>query len=133
MSQLIAIAIGGAIGSILRYLIAASVNERLQGESALPMFPFGTLLVNTIGCFLIGLIFVLLQQRVSVHGGYELLRGFIIIGVLGGFTTFSTFSLETLQLMQFGLWGKTLLNIIVSVCVCILAAMAGMGIGRALT
>ena len=133
MSQLIAIAVGGAIGSTLRYMMAASVNQRLQGTSTLPVFPFGTLLVNTIGCFLIGLIFVLLQQRVSAHDGYELLRGFIIIGVLGGFTTFSTFSLETLQLMQYGLWGKAMINIISSVGVCILAAMAGMGVGRVLT
>lgn len=133
MIQLIAIAVGGAIGSTLRYLIAASVNQRLQGTSVLPAYPFGTLLVNTVGCFLIGLIFVLLQQRVSAHDGYELLRGFIIIGVLGGFTTFSTFSLETLQLMHYGLWGKAVLNIITSVGVCILATMAGMGIGRVLT
>lgn len=133
MTQLIAIAVGGAIGSTLRYLIAASVNQRLQGTSVLPAYPFGTLLVNTVGCFLIGLIFVLLQQRVSAHDGYELLRGFIIIGVLGGFTTFSTFSLETLQLMHYGLWGKAVLNIITSVGVCILATMAGMGIGRVLT
>ena len=130
MYQVIAIAIGGAVGSVMRYLIASQVNQRLQGANLVPVFPFGTLLVNTIGCFLIGLTFVFLQQRFAAHGAQDLLRSLVIIGVLGGFTTFSTFSLETLQLMQFGLWGKAMLNIIASVGVCLIAAMAGMGAGR---
>ncbi len=132
MNQLIPIAVGGAIGSVLRFLIASSINQRAQGASSVPIFPFGTLLVNSIGCFLIGLFFIVLQQRFTHHSNFDLLRGLIMIGILGGFTTFSTFSLETLQLMQVGLWGKALLNIIASVGVCIFAAMAGIGIGRVL-
>ena len=130
MNQMIAVAVGGAIGSVMRYLIASAVNQRVQGASLVPVFPLGTFLVNTIGCFLIGLIFILLQQRFAAHGAYDLLRGLVIIGILGGFTTFSTFSLETLQLIQFGLWGKAMLNIILSVVTCLVAVMAGMGAGR---
>lgn len=132
MNQLVPIAVGGAIGSALRFLIASSINQRAQGAGSAPLFPFGTLVVNSIGCFLIGLFFVVLQQRFTNHSNFDLLRGLIMIGILGGFTTFSTFSLETLQLMQIGLWGKALLNIIASVGVCILATMAGIGIGRVL-
>ena len=130
MHQLIAIAVGGAVGSLMRFLIASAVNQRLQGPNLAPMFPLGTLLVNTIGCFLIGLMFIFLQQRFASQGLYDLLRSLVIIGILGGFTTFSTFSLETLQLMQFGLWGKAMLNIIASVSVCLAATMLGMGMGR---
>ena len=127
---MIAVAVGGAIGSVMRYLIASAINQRIQGSNLVPTFPVGTFLVNTIGCFLIGLIFILVQQRFAVHGTSDLLRALVIIGILGGFTTFSTFSLETLRLMQFGLWGKAMLNIILSVGTCLVAVMAGMGAGR---
>lgn len=119
------IALGGALGSVVRFWLSTSIQTRFPTN-----FPLGTLSVNAIGSLLIGVLFVVVQER--FHGN-EILRGMIIVGLLGGFTTFSAFSLETLQLVQIGLWNKALLNIISSVLVCILAAWAGIGIGRLVT
>ncbi len=128
MMKLIAIALGGALGSLGRYLVVQAVGQRLS--VSLMSFPIGTLLVNAVGSFMIGLIFVLLQDRFAGQQTQEILRSFVIVGLLGGFTTFSAFSLETLQLLQYGLWGKAMLNIIGSLTICILAAFAGMALGR---
>ena len=124
-----AVAIGGAVGSVLRYGMGLLVHNRLSGIGGVSGSTLGTLLVNVIGSFLIGFLFVLLQQRFSGQIP-ELLRGLLLVGLLGGFTTFSAFSLETLQLMQIGLWSKAMLNIILSVAACLFAVFAGAGLGR---
>jgi len=124
-----AVAIGGAVGSVLRYGMGLLVHNRLSGIGGVSGSTLGTLLVNVIGSFLIGFLFVLLQQRFSGQIP-ELLRGLLLVGLLGGFTTFSAFSLETLQLMQIGLWSKAMLNIILSVATCLFAVFAGAGLGR---
>ncbi len=123
--ELIAIAFGGAVGSVLRFCLSTAIQTRLPTN-----FPLATLSVNAIGSLLIGLLLVIIQQRFQ---GNEILRGLIIIGLLGGFTTFSTFSLETLQLLQIGFWNKALLNIISSISVCLVAVWAGMAVGRLAT
>ncbi len=123
--KLIAIAFGGAVGSVLRFWLSTVIQTRFTTN-----FPWGTLSVNAIGSFLIGMLLVIIQQRFA---GNEILRGMIIIGLLGGFTTFSTFSLETIQLLQSGFWNKALLNIISSIVVCLVATLVGMGIGRMAT
>ena len=120
--KLIAIALGGAAGSVLRFWLSTVIQTRFAAN-----FPLGTLSVNAIGALLIGLLLVIIQQRFQ---GNEILRGLIIIGFLGGFTTFSTFSLETLQLLHSGFWHKALLNIVSSILVCLLAAWVGMAVGR---
>ncbi len=120
--KFLAIALGGAAGSVLRCWMSTSIQHRFASN-----FPIGTLSVNALGSLLIGLVFVLAQHR--LHGN-EIFRGLVMIGLLGGFTTFSTFSLETLQLLQTGFWSKALLNIISSVLVCILCAFSGMQFGR---
>jgi len=133
MSQLLAVALGGAIGSVGRFLLASLVHQRNLSQSALPLFPYGILLVNALGSFLIGFAFIILQSRFADHNALELIRAFVIIGLLGGFTTFSTFSLDTLQLLQYGLWGKALLNIIASLVICIVAAGVGTLLARTIT
>ena len=122
MVTLVAIALGGAVGSVLRYLLAVWVHDRMPGG-----FPYGTLSVNIIGSFLIGVVFVIIQSRFP---GSEIVRASVIVGLLGGFTTFSTFSLETLTLIQTGYWASAVLNIIVSVLSCIICAFLGMEIAR---
>jgi len=124
LSELFAIAAGGALGSVMRFSVSNAVYVWL-GRG----FPYGTLSVNLIGSFLIGIAFILLTERLTL--GSEL-RAFILIGFLGAFTTFSTFSLETLALLQQGLLIKALLNILLSVALCLIATWGGMVLARLL-
>jgi CrcB protein len=125
MNQLIGIALGGAIGSVLRFLVSSGVYQWL-GRG----FPYGTLAVNLIGSLLIGFLTeILILQRITFGVEY---RSAILVGVLGGFTTFSTFSLETLLLIEQGNLSKAGLNIVISLCLCLLATWLGLLIGRSL-
>ncbi len=122
--QLLAIAAGGAVGAVARFVFSTSV-YRLFGQS----FPYGTLAVNVVGSLAMGLLYVLLLER-SMAGAE--LRAALTIGLLGAFTTFSTFSLETLVLIEQGEIGKAALNVGLSVVSCIGAAWLGVMMGRQL-
>lgn len=122
--QVIAIAGGGAVGALLRFWVSIGVYQ-LLGRG----FPWGTLAVNVIGSFLMGLLFVLFLERSMVSGE---LRGAVLVGLLGAFTTFSTFSIETLTLIEQADYLKAMLNAVLSVVVCILACWAGLALGRQL-
>jgi CrcB protein len=122
--QIIAIALGGALGSVLRFLTANAVYQWLGRD-----FPYGTLSVNLIGSALIGFLAEIMIGRLSLSAEW---RGAVLIGFLGGFTTFSTFSLETLVLLENGEAGKALLNILASVLLCVLAAWGGLILARQL-
>jgi CrcB protein len=124
MTQTLAIAAGGAIGALLRYWTSTGVHAWL-GRG----FPYGTLFVNVLGSLLMGFLFVWLIDRMAAGPA---LRAFLLIGVLGAFTTFSTFSMETLNLMESGHFGKALLNVAASVVVCVAAAGAGVLAARQL-
>jgi CrcB protein len=120
--QLVAIAIGGAVGAVLRFLVSTSVH-RVVGKD----FPYGTLTVNVLGSLLMGFLFIMLVERQI--SSIELRSG-ILFGVLGAFTTFSSFSFETLALVESGELAKALINIFMSVTCCLLATWIGLGIGR---
>lgn len=120
----LAVAIGGAVGSVLRYWMSTWVYA-LAGRG----FPWGTFAVNVFGSLLIGFIATLMLERMEVSPA---LRAGILIGVLGGFTTFSTFSLETLNLIEQGDFIKAILNAVVSVLACVGAAWLGLLIARQL-
>ena len=124
MQQLLAIAGGGALGEIFRFGVSNSVH-RLLGRD----FPYGTLVVNTVGSLLMGLCFVLLVERMAVSAEW---RSALLVGLLGAFTTFSTFSFETLALFNAGAPIKALVNIMMSVMLCLLATWLGMTLGRQL-
>ena len=124
MQQLLAIAGGGAIGAIFRYGMSNGV-YRLLGRD----FPYGTLVVNILGSLLMGLFFVILVERMAVSAEWRLA---ILVGLLGSFTTFSTFSIETLTLFDAGLPLKAVLNIVLSVVLCLTATWLGITIGRQL-
>ncbi len=124
------VAIGGAVGSVLRFVVGMWVTERFNSELLGTEFPIGTLTVNIIGSFLIGVISAWLGQAIRDPVLGETLRLFVLVGVLGGFTTFSTFSLETLHLIEYGLWGRAILNIVASVVLCLTAAFVGLFLVR---
>jgi CrcB protein len=111
------IAVGGAAGSLLRYLIGGAVQRVSAGG-----FPIGTMFVNVSGCFLIG---ILLRQFLNMQVSPEL-RAFLIVGFCGGFTTFSTFSAETLGLIEGGEYGRATSYVVMSVVLCLVATLAGM-------
>ena len=124
MGEMGAIAAGGALGAVMRFWVSNRVYAWLGRD-----FPYGTLSVNVIGSFLIGIIFVFLTERLTV--GSEV-RAFIMIGFLGAFTTFSTFSLESLFLLQEGQLTKAVMNVMINVILCISATWIGIIVSRSL-
>ncbi len=120
--QALAIATGGAVGALLRFWMSNGIYA-LLGRS----FPFGTLAVNVLGSLLMGFLYVLLIDKLSLGPHW---RAALLIGLLGAFTTFSTFSIETLNLIEEGEAMKALLNVILSVVLCLGAAWLGVLAGR---
>jgi len=92
-------------------------------------FPWGTLIVNVVGSLLMGFLYILLLERLTV--GPEI-RAILLIGFLGAFTTFSTFSIETLNLIEQADYFKAVMNMLVSVIACVAAAWAGVLLARQL-
>ena len=125
MNQIIAVALGGSFGAVFRFLVSSGIYQWL-GRG----FPYGTLVVNIIGSFLLGLLTeALIVQKVTFAHDY---RAAILVGFIGAFTTFSTFSLETLYLIEQGSLTKAAGNIFVSVIACILAVWLGLLCSRGL-
>lgn len=122
MKQLLAIAAGGAIGASLRWLLAGSIQRMAGGP-----FPWGTFVVNVLGSFLLGFLFVYLIERSSAG---ELMRLALTIGLLGAFTTFSTFSFESLRLIQSGALLLAITNVLGQVIVCLIMTWLGVQLAR---
>ena len=122
--QALAIAAGGALGALARFWVSNGVYAML-GRG----FPWGTLAVNMIGSVLIGVLYILLLERLTV--GPEV-RALLLVGFLGAFTTFSTFSIETLNLLQQADYFKAFSNMVISVVACVGAAWVGVMLGRQL-
>ena len=111
------IGLGGAIGAIGRYFLQGVVHQ-LMGIS----FPYGTLVVNLLGCFLIGFIMEFSENRFIIDPEARL---FITVGILGGFTTFSSFGYETFSLLRDGETLRAMLNVILSMVVGLIAVWFG--------
>ena len=116
MKYLLFIALGGASGAVSRYLLANWIHILWEGK-----FPVGTLVVNVLGSFVIGILYVLIVERQLVHADW---RGVLMVGFLGAFTTFSTFSLETIALFEAGHAVQAAGYMVGSTIVCV--AMAGL-------
>ena len=120
----LAVAAGGALGSLARFWLAAAMTI-LTG----PRFPWGTLLINVLGSFIIGLVaaVTLTPARIGMHPD---LRIFLMVGVCGGFTTFSAFSLQTLELLRATEFWPAAGYVVGSVVLCLAAVWAGWVLGR---
>jgi CrcB protein len=109
--------LGGATGSLARYLISTAIMSRMGGR-----FPFGTFFINVTGSFLIGLTMTLLTERLQPHPNWQLA---LVTGVLGGYTTFSAFEWETFGLIRSAALWQGLLNAAGSVLLGYLAVWLG--------
>jgi CrcB protein len=123
MKYLVFVALGGAAGSVSRYLLSQWTQAQWQGG-----FPLGTLLVNLLGSCAIGVVFALLEKQV-LHPDW---RGLLMVGFLGAFTTFSTFSLEAFALWESGQALQALGYVLASVTFCFLGAGLAITLTRAL-
>lgn len=124
MGHLLAIMAGGALGAVARYAAAHGIYA-LAGRD----FPYGTLLVNVLGSFLMGFLTVYLLAKVSFDPA---VRFAILVGFLGSFTTFSTFSMDTLSLIESGMLVKAITNIVLSVSLSLGAVWCGVLLARAM-
>jgi CrcB protein len=122
MEMILLVIIGGGLGAALRYIMGMSIAHFLPYP-----FPIGTLAINVLGSFLIGILFFVFNDS----SFQELFRSFIIVGVLGGFTTFSSFSLETVGLLNNGRYGAAMIYVLASVSLGLSATMLGMKLMRA--
>jgi CrcB protein len=113
------IAVGGAIGSVGRYWLALAV-ARLAGEA----FPWGTLLINILGSFVIAYFGTLTLPDGPRPAPIEM-RLFVMVGICGGFTTFSSFSLQTIELLRGGESGRALAYVVASVALCLIGTVLG--------
>jgi len=118
-----AVAIGGALGSLARY----GVSQGLQARALATRFPLGTLVANLTGCFVIGLLAGLVaSERLDLRAPA---REFVFVGLLGGFTTFSSFGLDTLLLARDGSVGPAALNVALQVVGGLVATWLGYQLG----
>jgi len=122
VERLLLICLGGAIGTGLRY-VTSGVAARWLGAD----FPYGTLIVNIVGSFLIGLIQQIGTTTLVIP---ETTRLFLTVGIMGGLTTYSSFSYETVQLVAAGAWGQAWTNVLVTTALCLAMCFLGIAVGR---
>lgn len=124
MKDFLAISVAAIAGANLRYLLS-----RLALKELGPVFPYGTLVINIAGSFVVGLFVVWTTQRVLVDPRWRLL---VVVGFCGSFTTFSSYAFETMSFFEHGQWGLMLANIFSNNLLCLAAALAGMALARVL-
>ena len=122
IKSLCLVGLGSFVGGALRYLISTWMKNACSQS-----FPWGTLMVNLVGCFLIGVIFALFSRFCSTSHPWCLL---LTTGLCGGFTTFSTFANESLQMLQNGQWGGFITYISISVIAGICLTALGYWVGK---
>jgi len=128
MRLALAVALGGALGSWARWTLGGWVQRRASAASGgLALFPAGTLAVNLLGCLAIGCLAAWLEERGAVDPA---LRIFLLVGVLGGFTTFSSFGFETVALVRDGNLGLAATNVAASVAGGLAGVWAGLAMAR---
>jgi len=123
LTQYLVIGLGGALGSMLRFGIGTLIDSGMSKGTG-PIFPWGTVIVNITGCFIIGFVFTISTAEGRLYMS-PLTRNFITIGILGGYTTFSSFSWQTLVLVQSGQRWEAAANVVLSVVLCLVGVWLG--------
>jgi fluoride exporter len=121
--HIVAIGVGGALGAVARYALGGAVHRVLPG-----FFPYGTFVVNVIGCLVFGVIVGLADSRFVVGPGMRL---FLLVGLLGGFTTFSSFTFESVELLRSGQFVAASANVVGQIAFGFVALWTGFAVGRA--
>lgn len=121
---LLLVGAGGLVGAAMRYLVGTWV----QSAAGTAVFPYGTLAVNGAGCLLIGLLAGFAETRQPLSSEAQ---AFLIVGLLGGFTTFSAFGIDTIRLLREGAYIAGSANVLLQVAVGLSAVLAGLWLGRA--
>lgn len=122
MDRVVLVALGGGVGSVLRYLTSGLAARWLGLD-----FPYGTLIVNVTGSLLIGVVQALAEEAAVLP---EPARLFLSAGVMGGFTTYSAFSYETMRLIELDALGRAVINVVVTTLVCLSVCALGLAAGR---
>ena len=117
MQEIMVVGVGGFVGAVARYLLSGLIHRNVDSS-----FPWGTFTVNVVGCFLIGCLMYMVENRLNVS---DQMRLFLGIGVLGAFTTFATFSQEIIDLMRSGQNWLALANVLFSVGLGVIALWFG--------
>ena len=122
MERFLLICLGGAIGTGLRYWTSGLAASWLGAD-----FPHGTLNVNVVGSFLIGLIQQIGTTTLIIP---DTARLFLTVGIMGGLTTYSSFSYETIRLVEVGAWGQAWTNVLATTALCLAMCFLGIAVGR---
>jgi fluoride exporter len=124
VERFLIICLGGSIGTGMRYLTGIAAARWFGAD-----FPYGTLIVNVVGAFVIGLVQQLGTEALVIPDDTRL---FLTTGMMGGLTTYSTFSYETVRLMETGAWHQAWINIVVTTTICLSLCFLGIAVGRGL-
>ncbi|MDQ1389926.1 MAG: fluoride exporter [Acidobacteriaceae bacterium] len=124
MKDFLAISIAALVGANLRYLLS-----RLTVEKLGPIFPYGTLLINVAGSFIVGFFVIWTTERVLIDPRWRVL---VVVGFCGSFTTFSSYAFETVAYFEHGQWLLMLANVLSNNLLCLGAALVGMALARVL-
>ena len=122
LKNFLAISVAAIVGANLRYLLS-----RIAARQFGSVFPYGTLLINVVGSFIVGFFIIWTTERVLIDPRWRLL---VVIGFCGSFTTFSSYAFETMAYFEQGQWGLMAVNILSNNLLCLGAALAGMALGR---
>jgi CrcB protein len=124
MKDMLVISLGAIFGAYARWIIS-----RYLAKAISPWFPYGTLVINVSGSFMVGFFMIWATERVLIDPRWRLL---IVVGFCGAYTTFSSFAYETMALFEQGQWGLMATNFVSNNLLCLLAALGGMALARAL-
>jgi len=124
VKDFLAISIAAIVGANLRYVLS-----RVAALEFGSVFPVGTLIINIVGSFIVGLFVIWTTERVLVDPRWRLL---VVVGFCGSFTTFSSYAYETMSFFEHGQWGLMLANILGNNLLCLAGALGGMALARAL-